>query len=466
MNEFMLDRDNWYKLRNDRTNRVNGVSGYDNFSLGIVVDPSVESSFPIQIMTLITCNIVSRWCRTVRIQIPDAVSLLPYKKGDNFSNCLQELMTNIDPYGQFSFGHIEEKDFDQILVIGKTAEQFQKSVWINSSGWIAGVGYDTPKFSLPSNEDDNPIGAAFASCLGMAEVFTHAVSLTAPKPYTTWYSLYDFTRTNSNPTRLKNPKYFSQFDYGRIYQIGCGAVGSSLDFLLSLTNWKSEIILIDHDNVDYPNCSCSLSFTPTDAQNARRKIDVCGNILQSSNMSHIVFDGGSYDEYIKNGRYLEKPPDLILCLANEKNVWADIQYNFPPLVLHATTTPNWGINFGRHIPKKEWCIMCRFSEEIDHEFTPSCSEGVVNVQDNKEKQILGVLPFLSPTGAVMILAEMAKMALSDYPINKDFIEISMRHPGGISLQMRKAKLGCMCNQQNVDFYPREIKTSKFWRLTQ
>jgi len=465
MNEFILDKDSWYKLRNDRTNRINGVSGYDDFSLGIVVDSSVESSFSTQIMTLITCNIVSRWCKNVKIQIPETVSQIPYKKGVNFRNCLQELMINIDPYGKFNFGHIEEKDFDQILVIGKTEKPFHKSVWINSSGWIAGAGYGSPQFALPSNEDDNPVGAAFASCLGMAEVFANAVSLTDPIPHTTWYSLYDYTRTNNNPAELKNPKYFSQFDYGRIYQIGCGAVGSSLDFLFSLTNWKSEIILIDHDTVDYPNCSCSLSFTPLDAQNTRRKIDVCGNILKSSNMSHVVFEGGSYDEYIKTGRYLDKPPDLILCLANEKNVWADIQYNFPPLVFHATTTPNWGINFGRHIPKKEWCIMCRFSEEIDHKFTPSCSEGVVNVQDNKEKQMLGVLPFLSPTGAVMILAEMAKMTLNDYPINKDFIELSMRPPGGISLQMRKAKLGCMCNQQILDFYPREIKNSKFWRLT-
>jgi len=459
----MLDRDTWYKLRDDRTNRMEGSNEYEDFSLGVVIDPNVESSFSLQIMALVTVNILARWCRNIRIQLPtNVVSIIPYQKGENLRNYLKKLMSDIDPYGQFSFGDVRESDYSQVLVIGNPPGSFPNSIWINSSGWIAGVGCSAPNLFLEPQSDNNPIGAAFASCLGVAEVFRQAVSSKSSDPYSVWYSLFDFAKT-TEPTKLKNPKYTSNFDFGRICQIGCGAVGSSLNFLLSLTDWKGEITLIDYDSVDYPNCSSSLSFNEHDAVNKKKKIEVCQNILQTKNLTKITFDG-SFSDYVSKGKYLDNPPDLILCLANEKNVWADIQYNFPPIVFHATTTQNWGINFGRHIPKKEWCIMCRFSNEIDHKFTPPCGEGVINLQDDKTKQILGVLPFLSPASAVLVLAEMAKISLVNYPINKNFIDFSLSPPSGISLQMRKMRTGCICNNQNLNSYPSQIRKSKFWSL--
>lgn len=460
----MLDKDTWYNLRDNRTNRIEGSDGYENFSLGVVIDPNVESSFSLQIMTLMTANILARWCRNVRIQLPNVVSILPYQKGKPLHDCLKKLMSDIDPHGKFSFGEVSKNDCSQILVIGNPPGSFPNSIWINSSGWIASVGYNTINLFLEPKSDNNPVGAAFASCLGMAEVFRQAVSSTSPDPYAVWYSLYDFTKITSNPTTLKNPNYISDLDFGRICQIGCGAVGSSLDFLLSLTDWKTEITLIDYDSIDYPNCSSSLSFNAYDAVDKKKKIEVCKNILQSKNLTKITFDG-SFSDYVSTGKYLDNPPDLILCLANERNVWSDIQHNFPPIVFHATTTQNWGINFGRHIPKKEWCIMCRFSNEIDHQFTPPCSKGVINLHDDKTKQVLGVLPFLSPASAVLILAEMAKIGLDDYPINKNFIDFSLSPPSGMSIQMIESKMNCMCNTQILNSYPDQIKRSKFWRLT-
>jgi hypothetical protein len=195
----------------------------------------------------------------------------------------------------------------------------------------------------------------------------------------------------------------------------------------------------------------------------RYKVDVCSEALKSGRFQPLPFVG-SYGEFVGRGYFLDNPPDIILCLANEQNIWSCIQHNYPPLVLHATITPNWGLNFGRHIPLKEWCIMCRFGDEIIHEFTPECSTGYLEVAGNKNESALGVLPFLSTAGAILILSELAKLGKSEYPVNKNFIQFSMRTPEGLFVQMqRHRKEGCICAEQALELYPSQITNTKYWK---
>lgn len=110
--------------------------------------------------------------------------------------------------------------------------------------------------------------------------------------------------------------------------------------------------------------------------------------------------------------------------------------------------------------------MCRFAKQIEYEFTPNCGEGEIKPETRAEKPIQGVLPFSSPSAAVLILAEMAKMPLASYPVNEDFIEFSMKKLGLDFLTLQgDAEEGCICNEQSTDLYPIEVKSSKFWRLS-
>jgi len=284
----------------------------------------------------------------------------------------------------------------------------------------------------------------------------------ATDSHSCWYSLFDFQKAD-NPTRLTNPKYDSRQKLGRIHQVGCGAVGSSLDFLLPLTDWQSELFLIDFDKVEFTNCNRSLCLNPWDAIRQKYKVDACSETLKTSRIRSVPFIG-SYSEFISKGHFLDSVPDIILCLANEQNIWSCIQNNYPPLVLHATTTPNWGLNFGRHIPLKEWCIMCRFGNEIEHEFSPECS-AVYLEAGNKNESPLGVLPFLSTAAATLILSELAKIGREGYPINKNFIEFSTKTSEGSFQQIqRNRKQDCICTEQTPDLYPIEIRNTRYWKL--
>jgi len=107
--------------------------------------------------------------------------------------------------------------------------------------------------------------------------------------------------------------------------------------------------------------------------------------------------------------------------------------------------------------------MCRFSKEIDNSFTPIC--GDVELDNTQmDTPILGVLPFLSPTAAVFLLAELGKLALS-YPVNNNFVQFSMKQiDSSFISQQRNPDTNCICKDQAIEDYPREITESRFWGL--
>ena len=75
---FPLSKDQWYKARNDRTDRI--VDGYDQFPIGVKVDPRVVEDYSLQVMTLLTCNIAARWCPQITIEMPEAKTIIPNQK--------------------------------------------------------------------------------------------------------------------------------------------------------------------------------------------------------------------------------------------------------------------------------------------------------------------------------------------------------------------------------------------------
>jgi len=171
----------------------------------------------------------------------------------------------------------------------------------------------------------------------------------------------------------------------------------------------------------------------------------------------------TYAKFVEQGNYLTIPPDMALCLANEQNVWATIQSNFPPLVLHATTTINWGTNLGRHLPKTDWCLMCRFGQELNHEFVPICGEGQLRPESNANAPVEGVLPFLPTAASVALLSEMAKVSLSNYPVNRNFVTFSFGRPEAQFVQLQnEPKENCICREQSLDLYPTQIRATKYW----
>jgi hypothetical protein len=155
-----------------------------------------------------------------------------------------------------------------------------------------------------------------------------------------------------------------------------------------------------------------------------------------------------------------------LCFANERNIWLDVGYQLPPLSYHATTTKNWGINFGRHIPLKEYCLVCRFQSEINHTMTTGCAEGVVGVYKSTQQAELGMLPFLPTAAAALVLADMAKLSRKDFPLSDNFVQFSFRAANTSFLHYHRPPEHCfVCRNYDAGIYPASIKEIRFWHFS-
>lgn len=464
---FPLNKDEWYLKRDDRTRRISEAEGFENFRVGIIVSSEIANDFQCQVMTWIILNILARWCRFITVQIPKGVvSCLNFSKGNDFKNSIREILLQIDPFINLDFDSVKEKNVNAVCIIGKQeVESSKKSIWIDCDGWLAGMGRFPRNNCSDRAESRNILGSSYAACLGCSELFRRAIGKEMMQEQEQWYSLWDFKKS-INKNELQNAPFINEWEFGHIHQPGCGAVGSSFDYFLALTEWSGSIDLVDYDHVGYSNCNRALSFTAYQAVKGVEKIEVCSDILKLNTRIQSRKFRSDYSEFINQRNFFKPPPDLILCFANQGTIWSDIQNNFPPVVFHATTNVNWGVNFGRHIPKKEWCILCRFSEESQslHKFAPKCGKGSV-VEKKGEQPILGVLPFLSPMSAILVLAEMAKMASSSYPINANFVEFSLKRSIASFLpSIGSIKEDCICKEQEIEIYPEQIKKTKYWYL--
>jgi hypothetical protein len=446
----------------DRFSRIDCVEGvtpdYKEAVVKLQIAPSALNTYNGQVMLIVSCNILSRWVKKLVVDVPEETSCVIKKyKGRNLRDVISDIVTAGREDLQSTFDSASLTQFT--LSIGERAPG--NAVWINCNGWLAGYGYnwnDIPQ----ANPANSVVSASFAACLGVAEIFRQAIGIT-PQKFKKWFSLHNF-ESSSNFDGLPNPAQPAQVNLGTVHQIGCGAIGSSFDFILSLAeNVEAKLFLVDHDRVEEHNRPASLAFTPDDATSSAYKVDACLKSLTGVIPAERFH--GDFNAFVTENKYRENPPDIILCFANERNIWSTIQQKCPPLTFHATTTKSWGTNFGRHIPQKDWCLMCRFEKEIQQVARMACAEGNISIEPDKE--VLGVLPFLAAASAIITLAALHRLNYQTFISMPNFLQFSMKSPNGIFVPMEREPKGCLaCKEQEADIFPRYIQESMHWHLSQ
>jgi hypothetical protein len=332
---------------------------------------------------------------------------------------------------------------------------------IYSNGWISSCSYMNYGTCDGLIDASNPLSASFAACLGNAELFRWSNKMNS-SGNCKWYDLYNM-RTSSQ--KIANDKKFnSDISFGRMHLVGCGAIGSSFTFLLSFTNWEGKILFVDMDmEIEGHNTSSSLLFTKKQVENKINKVNTCAQYLNGSKIKTEVF-ADDYSKYPYEHSSVEKSADLIMCFANDNNIWSTIQNIYPPIVFHATTSKAWGINIGRHIPLIDHCLMCTFQDLIKVKYVPICAEGEMPAIQQPKEAHTAILPFLSPAAAILTLSSLAQ--LLDEETNENSLEFNMSTAEGIFLKEYYSPLGCyVCKNQKQSTCETLNQNSKFWELS-
>ncbi len=456
----------WYQNRDKRTDNCDGVNTtYKNATVTIIVYENT-AEYRVQLITYLTLKILVKWCRNICLTLTDTESKLS-KKTEPLGSFLMREVLEVDPYCSFTINHKDLQEVPDIhLFIGKPPIDINFNfVSINAAGWVATCGFNQHTEVVNKTSEDSFMGPAFAACLANAELFRYVIGERS-HPYTKWYSLWKNEVYDSAPVDDAFGIEFSPIDFGRIHLIGCGAIGSSFAFLFPYSKCTGQFLFVDPDEIEDHNTSSSLLFNFSHASSHQAKVELCMNYFKDAGIYAEAFpdDYNKFDYDHKNEGL--KAADVILCFANENNIWSTIQYLYPPLCFHATTSKSWGINIGRHLPLIDNCLMCTFEGLVKVNYTPVCAAAEIkNTHPGDEEGHTAILPFLAPTASVVAFCELFKTA-AGISKNENTVIFNMQSSEGTFVSQQGEYGQCyICKTQPQGLYKKFGEKTKFWNLS-
>ena len=408
-------------------------------------------------MLLVAANLLSRWCRTVTISAPRVVVHPSLGFRDQpLDELVLNRMLDADPFGDFRLTNRECASGGIELEIGLGVAA-GSSIVINASGWLATVSRGRA-IELPRVDGDNPLGAIAAACLGVGQVFKIAVGL--PQPLWFREGIFDFfdLSWSMNPSAHPWP---NGLDIGKILMVGAGSVGSSAAYCARLAGLAGSLAVVDADVIKIENFNRSPIFGRSTFSVG--KAEAIARFLSGSNLIATWIPkwwNGFLDAQARDSMDF----DIWLPLANEFGVRGAMQHNVPPLMIHASTTANWGVNHGRHIPGRDDCLLDRFDgPNVDAALT--CAEGKVP-STSPEASVDAALPFASVLAGAVVIADLVRAQLPGYPQVPNFALLDLYSSlDVIQSWNRKARSACSCRRSGVALQNRFNGSTRYHALS-
>ena len=140
-----------------------------------------------------------------------------------------------------------------------------------------------------------------------------------------------------------------------------------------------------------------------------------------------------------------------------------MQHNVPPLMIHASTTSNWGANHARHIPGRDDCLADRFLKVVSPAML-SCSMGKVETEG---AVVDAALPFASMFAGLLVAADLVRAQLPGYPQVPNFALFDWYGPLDIIQAWdRRARNACPCREQGRSFHDKFNSGTRYRSLFQ
>ena len=315
-------------------------------------------------------------------------------------------MRDADPFGSFHTQDFRShSQHDVALCVEDHIPELPAArlVFVNAAGWQAGISLEGP-FPILRTENGNCIGAIAAACFGVAQVFKMALGL--PDDRLLRDGVFDVFGLDWTDAWNAGPSPAT--DIGRLLMVGSGSVGSSAAYCMQLAGVTGEITILDKDVVKIQNFNRSPIFGRQTF--GLSKSEATAAHLSESGLRAIARPVW-WNDYIEQQDRQTLPFDVWLPLANDFGVRFSMQNNGPPVMIHASTTANWGVNHGRHLPGTDDCLADRFPNEASASDL-TCATGETIVQDGR---IDAALPFCSLFAGLLVTAELLRLQLPDYP---------------------------------------------------
>ncbi|WP_034270659.1 hypothetical protein [Haloechinothrix halophila] len=266
-------------------------------------------------------------------------------------------------------------------------------------GWAGGCGAVATKPMTDDHWDTSSVfGAAASAVLGASALFRLAhgqpVRDARLNPIELSADLTAGTRDHPGPVEI-----------GSVLTVGAGAVASGAAY------WARELGItgepwdfVDGDIVELHNTNRCLTMTAAHAGWADGSPS--GKPVSKAEATAWVVDGCSHEEWYEQWLIEhQERHDLVLCLANERGVRPFVTQRGEPLLLHATTSPQWTAELHRHLPSRDDCPACRLPDTRTAK--PMCASGPVSLGQPDSPD--AALPFLSAAAGLLLVAALAEL---------------------------------------------------------
>lgn len=425
----------FYAQRDDRTMRgVGNLREYVNRVVEIHVDPRAVDHAGVQLIALVAANLTARWARRVRVFVPVDAKLDKMLERDGMTLLAERVereMTLADPFGEFIVSAVQASECEP-----ENVEPLRLFVgpWVQSARTLTADDYVVHAVNWTAlgrrgdivldprvisdqeggRGDATAAAAGLAGSLGAADLFKRAIRhhRTAWMPtfsWDTWSSAVAHgVAAWASIARRPAP---AALDLGNTLLAGVGAIGSAFLYLADAMPMTGALWLLDRDAIDVTNLNRSPMFTVRHALEGAKEGQDGGALKTVAAKDYLARHPVTVETL--DGLWREhaaavsaRELDVWISLTNEDGAWAEVPFQLPPVVLHATTTSGWGFGAGRHIPRAEDCTLCRMPRPMQ-EFRGPCAMGeVATVGGNP---IRASLPFLSTASAALLLASLLQL---------------------------------------------------------
>lgn len=385
------------------------------------------------------------------------------------------------------------KCYDAILCIGETARPHLPWTVINSNGWLARVSSGAT--NLPSNcEQQNPIAALAASCLGVTEIFKRLIRL-KEKRGLFWdgliFSLYSYRSGETDP----GPRLPGVLPL-HLLIVGAGAIGNGMVHLLRLLPVSGQCWVVDQQVFKPENLGTCLLIGPNDLETSKA-------VFAAERLNTRLEARGFHEDFarFKTRLGVEIPyPKVVITGLDNIDARHEVQRIWPDLIVDGAIS-DFGCQASRHPWEEDTaCLICLFRhphqdsselqsratglsmERVRHAMEPVldedvhtapqekqswlrarighqiCSviqEGVANLisQERQREGFQPSVPFVACFSASMVIAELVKFIAGwTTPLEPRFQLDLLRGPAsGLGFpQRRRRDCVCFAREQNIE----------------
>lgn len=417
------------------------VKKLQELRVAITANKDILNTLNGQHMAFLSANLLARFCKRIDICIAPGIQSkihFPKIREDDLQAKILNLCRAINPFGIFRKNKGFSSKYEIALTIGNSPIKANRTISINSDGWIAYVNVNQHNLDWIS-ENQNPIGAQIAACFGVSEVFKAVLSnvrgcdardVKPTDPIT--FSGFDYTL---NGAVKKNPPLPSSIPIGEIHLLGAGAIGCAVAHCLSSTpGIEGNIIVIDPEVIETSNLNRYVLATTDDLRYPRAKVELVKEF--STPQLTVQPSCKRYQDYVDQEG--DSGLDLVAVTVDDYKTHWDVQNDFPRIILNGATEIGY-IRISRHDDfLRKTCLGCLYQ-------APAPKGGAYPTPS---------ISFVSTLAGVLIAAEIIKEKVQSFhgaslDNQLDLNCLKILETTQVRKPLKSSSCGCRCSDPQI-----------------